>query len=98
MFFELVGNLLDGDINDKHRSIIGMRKILSNGDSPPIHLLFDCNIFNCIIEIFKQSMFPQMKLEASWILTNVAAGTPNHVSVLIEANTIPVFIQLLLEN
>jgi importin subunit alpha-6/7 len=42
------------------------------------------DMLSVIIEYAKMKDFPQIQLEAVWILTNLATGTSQHLQVLIE--------------
>ncbi len=66
--------LYSSDITDKHHGIIGIRKIMSINNSPHINLLVDNNLVPYLMEYIYQNIYPQLQLEAAWILTNVASG------------------------
>ena len=45
-----------------------------------------------------QVKYPQLQLEATWALTNVASGTTYQTQTIIDKGGIPLFIKLLSEN
>ena len=49
MFGELSALLSSIDIMDKHKGIIGIRKIVSVNDLPPIFLIFEHEILPAIV-------------------------------------------------
>jgi importin subunit alpha-6/7 len=51
-----------------------------------------------MIEYVKQENFPQLQLEATWILTNVASGSTIQCQSIIDKGGIPLFISLLLKE
>jgi hypothetical protein len=48
-----------------------------------------------MIEYVKQQEFPQLQLEATWALTNVASGTTIQCQSIIDKGGIPLFVELL---
>ncbi len=48
-----------------------------------------------MIEYVKQTEYPQLQLEATWALTNVASGTSIQCQSIIDKGGIPLFIDLL---
>ena len=58
----------------KHRGVIGIRKLLARNVDPPIKRFIDKGLTNLCMWMAKQKDFPQIKLESTWILTNVESG------------------------
>jgi importin subunit alpha-6/7 len=94
-FQELLVLFQSADIISKHKGIIGIRKILSVEDNPPIEEVVDSGIIPTLVEYLNKPEFPQLRLEAAWILTNVASGTSEQCQVLVDLDVIPMFIGLL---
>jgi importin subunit alpha-1 len=97
-FNELVHNILDQDIIKQHYGLIGIRKILSVADNPPIQPVIDSGLVPRMIEYVKQIDYPQLQLEATWALTNVASGTTIQCQSIIDKGGIPLFVDLLTSN
>jgi importin subunit alpha-1 len=95
MFSDLVKLLYSDDILDRHQAIIGIRKILSLNESPPISLVFDHNILPIIIEYMKQDIYPHLRLEATWCVSNIGTGSSEDVMALVENGVLPLLIQFL---
>jgi hypothetical protein len=51
-----------------------------------------------MIEYVKQIDYPQLQLEATWALTNVASGTTIQCQSIIDKGGIPLFVDLLTSN
>jgi importin subunit alpha-1 len=45
-----------------------------------------------MIDYMKQNSFPQLQLEATWALTNVASGTTGQCQSIIDKGGIPLFV------
>jgi len=73
-----------------------MRKIISVDRNPPIQKVIDAQLIPIFIEMSKQSVFPQLQLEATWILTNVCSGSTSQCESVIDKGGIPIFMQLLI--
>lgn len=92
---DLVVALNSSDIIAQHQGCIGLRKLLSIEDSPPIQIAIDSNCIPRFIEFIKQATYPVLQLEASWCLTNIASGTTHQTQSIIDKGAIPLFCKLL---
>ena len=61
-FSELINALADPDIINQHRGMIGIRKILSIAENPPIQAVIDAGLVPRMIEYVKQNEYPQLQL------------------------------------
>ena len=91
----LVKDFIEGDIIQKHRGIIGIRKLLSDEDNPLINEVIDARILPYLMEISKQQEYPHMQLESIWSLTNLGSGSTEQCQLLVEEGAIPLSVQLL---
>jgi hypothetical protein len=71
--------------------LIGMRKLLSIENVPPIQEVIDANLISVFIN-FLGYQIPKFQFEAAWCLTNVASGSSDHVKKLIEKGVLTYFI------
>ena len=71
-----------------------MRKLLSIENNPPIQAVIDANLVPTFIALLHHTI-PKFQFEAAWCLTNIASGTTDHVTNLIEKDVLSHFIQLL---
>ena len=62
VFPELISAFSDQDILRQHFGMIGVRKILSIADSPPIQAVIDAGLVPKMIEYIKQQDYPQLQL------------------------------------
>ena len=82
------------NIINVHRGIIGIRKLLSI-NNPLVQTVIDSGIVPQLIELIKQHEFPQLQMEAAWIIANVAAGTTEHCEYIIKKGIIPLCLVLI---
>jgi len=95
VFGELIAAINEPNILRQHYGMIGVRKILSVPENPPIQAVIDSGLVPRMIEYVKQSEYPQLQLEATWALTNVASGTTVQCQSIIDKGGIPLFVELL---
>ena len=91
-FADLVAAINDQNILKQHYGVIGIRKILSVPENPPIQPVIDAGLVPRMIEYVKQKEYPQLQLEATWALTNVASGTSVQCQSIIDKGGIPLFV------
>lgn len=91
-FPNLIAAINENDIVKQHQGMIGIRKILSIAESPPIQAVIDAGLVPRMIEYVKQQEYPQLQLEATWALTNVASGTTIQCQSIIDKGGIPLFV------
>lgn len=93
--FNLLTQLIySEDSTTKLLGLIGMRKLLSIENCPPIQAVIDANLTVVFIGFLYHDI-PKFQFEAAWCITNIASGTSDHVNGLIEKDVITHFIQLL---
>jgi importin subunit alpha-1 len=92
VFGDLIASINNPDVIKQHYGIIGVRKILSIADCPPIQAVIDAGLVPKMIEYVKQQEYPQLQLEATWALTNVASGTTIQCQSIIDKGGIPLFV------
>lgn len=95
IFADLISAINEGDILNQHYGMIGIRKILSIAENPPIQAVIDAGLIPKMIGYVKQLEYPQLQLEATWALTNVASGTTIQCQSIIDKGGIPLFVELL---
>ncbi|CAI2173690.1 13389_t:CDS:1 [Funneliformis geosporum] len=83
--------------NNLERQLISMRKfrkLLAEERVPPIQQIIDAGVIPKFVE-FLQSNHKRLKIESSWALKNILAGSIDHIKVVVNAGALPIFVQLL---
>ena len=73
-------------LGSKDRSVqlegaIGFRKLLSAEKLPPIDEAIDSGAVPALLALLEISD-PELQLEATWAITNIASGTSHHTRVI----------------
>ena len=92
---ELLQAIQTGAADVKLKAVQTVRKMLSVENSPPIQQVIDLGYIPYLVEFLKAENFPEIQFEAAWALTNVASGTAEQTRIVVEHNTIPLFIALI---
>jgi len=82
------------DVTIQLLACVGLRRLLSIENNPPIQAVIDANLVPVFINLLHHDI-PKFQFEAAWCLTNIASGTTDHVNNLIEKEVLQHFIQLL---
>jgi len=92
-------SILEGlNSNDRqlqYEKTMQIRKMLSIEINPPIQHIIDAGVVPKLVAFLTCADNPGLQFEASWALTNIASGTTDHTTVVIQAGAVPIFISLL---
>ena len=72
-----------------------LRKNLSIETNPPIQQAINNGLVPILVSFLSENDAPELQFEAAWALTNITSGTTEQVAVVVQANAVPAFIQLL---
>ncbi|XP_050087714.1 importin subunit alpha [Anopheles aquasalis] len=92
---EIMQYIRSGEPNKEFAAVQAARKMLSREKNPPIDKIIGLGMVPICVKYLEASDRPALQFEAAWALTNIASGTSDQTKVVIEANAIPRFINLL---
>ena len=68
---------------------------MSSDRNPPIDALINSGILPVLVKCLEANDNPSLQFEAAWALTNIASGTSQQTQAVVEANAVPLFLNLL---
>eukprot|EP01094_Clydonella_sp_ATCC50884_P018178 TRINITY_DN3314_c0_g1_i1.p1 TRINITY_DN3314_c0_g1~~TRINITY_DN3314_c0_g1_i1.p1 ORF type:complete len:532 (+),score=243.82 TRINITY_DN3314_c0_g1_i1:62-1657(+) len=77
---------------------IGLRKVLSIEQNPPIEDVIRANAIPRLIEFLRTPISVKHQFEAAWALTNIGSGNTDQTMELIHHGAVPEFVKLLNSN
>jgi len=91
----LVQKVLSNEQEDYHYGLIGIRKLLSKEDNPPIQPIIDAGVVPRLIQLISPLSPKKVQFEAAWCLTNICSGTTQQTRYVIEKGALAAFLSLL---
>jgi importin subunit alpha-1 len=82
------------DIQIQYIGLVGIRKILSLANEPPIQEAIDRGLVYDFIKYLDHNL-PEFQFEALWCLTNIASGTSDHTNSIINKGGVQKIITLM---
>ena len=80
----------------RHEAVIAIRKIISEQESRErIQQVVDSGIIPVLLRFLREDEWPQLQLEACWVITNIASGSNAQCESIVEKGCIPALIKLL---
>jgi len=91
----LVQKVLSNEQEEYHYGLIGLRKLLSKENDPPIQAVIDAGVVPRLVQLTSLSSPKKVQFEAAWCLTNVCSGTTEQTRYVIENGALASFLSLL---
>jgi len=83
------------DVMQQYFGVIGIRRIVSKDENPPIQEIIDANVIPRMVGFTERYEEPQLQYEAAWALTNIASGTTSQTQSIIDKGGVTAFVRLL---
>lgn len=107
-FVTLKNNLMSGDLKEVFKGTYEFRMLLSVETLPPIQDVIETNLVPRFVELLSPNnvlykngdpdLARNTRLEAAWVLTNIASGTSSQTKVVVDCGAIPLLLQMLRED
>ena len=91
----MVENLTSNNLKNEYLGVIGLRKLLSLEDHPPIQMVIDSNLIPKLIELMGRKEQPSLQLESTWCLTTLATGDSYQIQTILDRGGLNALLGLL---
>ncbi|EME31274.1 Importin subunit alpha-1b [Galdieria sulphuraria] len=92
---KLVQDIWSADTATQLECTKEFRQLLSIEKNPPISEVISTSVVPRFVEFLNREDSPQLQFEAAWVLTNIASGTCEHTTTVVEAGAVPIFVKLM---
>jgi len=92
---QLKQRLLSDNSQDQFDAAVQVRVILSSQTEAPIQEVIETGMVPSLVQLMSAVDWPEMQLEATWALSNIASGTTEQTAVVVQDGALPVLVHSL---
>jgi len=89
---------LQGTEEQQQHAAAACRRLLTRPVDPPVQSVIDAELLPCFVRLLATSSNQEVRVNAAWVITNIAAGSRAQTLEVFDSGALPVLVSLLNTN